>query len=592
VSPGAAAALRGTLVVFAALRLAALITTSMALWGLDAGRFTSFGATMALWLLPALALVPALGEPLDVALDRLARAIPRRAVPGLVALAAALLVFLLPDRVWFVGDFLLREGGIRMPGDFRLMFPQAQPLDVWLHHALPQALLARGVDTTLTARLVGAVEAGLLALLGVRFVAGLGLRGAPAFAAGSVVIAGGFLALFAGYSKPTIEVTVLAVATGVFGVETIRGGRSFLPAALAFAAALGFHRSALGLLPGLVVMLGLALRRHGLAPRRGEKLAALAVLALTLALFLPGLWRLFNSFDLATNFVSAEVRQQGGPLAAAFTPLRLLDLANLMLLHVPLALALPLLLAARPAAGAPDRAVLGALAALFAGHLPALLFVYVTQGPFRDWDANAGAFAALALLVATGLARQLAAGSRRGLASAAGLATLCATLTLIVAQHDLEGGLLRAHAFLAGPPERTPSQRLATLDWLGLRYLRLERFEASAAAFSRLSADAPHPRALVLEGTASLLADRPDMARGAFTRLTERDVRDPLGWFGLWLTAVRSGDSLRADTLERHVLAWPDSGPEMTRVMNHLEHYPGLWDLLPRSRAATPPGAP
>ncbi|MEO5617900.1 MAG: hypothetical protein ABIS67_09020, partial [Candidatus Eisenbacteria bacterium] len=524
--------------------------------------------------------------------------------------------------VWFVGDFLLREGAMRQSGDFRSMFPQAQPLDVFLHHRVPQALLARGLDTTLNARLLGAFEAGILALLAARFARGFGLRGAAAFAVGSAVFAGGYLALFAGYAKPTIEVCVLSVAVGVFGVEMLRGRRGALGMSIAFIAAVGFHRSALSLLPGVALFWLLALRRHGVPrERRIEFAVAAIVLAAGLGWFLPRLWQLFGAFDLATNFVSYEVRQQGGPLAAAFSGMRLLDLANLLVLHVPLVVSVPALVvgrgsgssgfAERPVAvsrnGAPP--IAPALAGLFAGHLPAVLFTYVTQGSFRDWDAHAGAFATLALWVAALLAscfaesvvRHPQAGALHlqaeggpavnrvpradgGLASACAVTAFAATLTLLVAQNDLGRGLGRARAFVTEPPARTESHQLATLDFLGLRYLRLERFGESADAFASLAQRAPHPRALVLHGTAALLARRNAEARDAFATLTHRDTTHSVAWLGLWLAAGRSGDSALAAAAGRRVLSYPDTSTEMERILRHLQHYPGLWTLMPRGR--------
>ena len=591
-------ALRASLLAFAALRLAGLLLPSMFLWGLDAGRFTSPLAAGLAWLVPLVALVPAVGGRLDRWRDRLSESFRAPTAWGAVvfALAVAGLVFLLPDRTWFVGDFLLREGAMREPDGFRRMFPQAQPLDVLVHWRLPQLLLARGVDSTLAARALGALEAALLALLARRFADRCGLRGAASLAVAGAIVAGGSLALFAGYSKPTVEVGLFAVAIAVFGAEAIRDGRGLLVVTLAFAAALGFHRSAVSLLPGVLVIGGLAIRRRGLRtgdPRReqrirGEMLAAAAVLVVALAFFLPRLWRLFTAFDLATNFTSHEVRTEGGPLAAAFSGLRLLDLGNLVLLHVPLILTLPVTLRVGRGVplppGTPDRGVLAGLAVLFLGHLPALLFVDVTQGPFRDWDAHTGAFAALGVLVAASLARFLAAGRGRGLASATLLAALGSTLTLVIAQHDLEGGLRRARAFLAGPPARTEAQRLATLDFLGLRCLRLERFGESADAFTALAADAPHPRALILRGTASLLAGRDAPAEDAFATLAARDSTQTVAWFGLLLAASRTGDSTVAHAAERRVLAYPDSGADMQSVLAHLDHYPRLWDLMPRSR--------
>ena len=32
------------------------------------------------------------------------------------------------------------------------------------------------------------------------------------------------------------------------------------------------------------------------------------------------------------------------------------------------------------------------------------------------------------------------------------------------------------------------------------------------------------------------------------------------------------------------VLAYPDSGVDMQMILLHLQHYPRLWDLMPRTR--------
>ena len=56
------------------------------------------------------------------------------------ALAAAALAWALPDRLWFVGDFLMRQGTVRVGEEFSRMFPQALPLDRLLHYGLPRFL--------------------------------------------------------------------------------------------------------------------------------------------------------------------------------------------------------------------------------------------------------------------------------------------------------------------------------------------------------------------------------------------------------------------------------------------------------------------
>jgi hypothetical protein len=572
--------LRAALIALAVLRLIPQLHASMYGWGVNWGRFVAPPAAMAEWLLLALPLVPAIGRRLDDAVERLCAAAASRAwlanlLPCAIVMA---LVLALPDHTWFTGDFVLRAGIVREPGGFERMFPQAQPLDRLLHYRLPHALLARGLDSDLAARLLGAIEAAALVALAARFARGLRLTGVAALAVATAVAGGGYLALYTGYGKPTIEVCLLTIAIGVFAAELVNEGRGYLAVVICFALALGLHRSALSLLPGVMAALGLAMAR-----RRGSRIEAglaLLLLAVTLAYFLPRLWRLFVSFDAATNFTSVEVERQGGMLRAAFSGLRLLDLANLIAMFAPLAFALPWLIPAARRARPLD-ALLAPLM-LFAGFVPALLFVTVTQGPFRDWDANAAAGAALALLVATALAETLRDPRARGLRMACALGVLAPTLLVLVSQNDLDRGLRRARAFLEEPPPRPEYQQLATLDFLGLRTLRLERWDASADAFGALAERAPHPRALVLHGTAALIANRDREAERSFQRMVERDSSQSLGWFGLWLSARRARDEAIADSAERRVLAYPDTSEAMNRILTHLQHYPKLWGLLPR----------
>ena len=88
----------------------------------------------------------------------------------------------------------------------------------------------------------------------------------------------------------------------------------------------------------------------------------------------------------------------------------------------------------------------------------------------------------------------------------------------------------------------------------------------------------------MLYGTAALLAARDAEARDAFAILTGRDSTHAVAWFGLWLAAERSGDSALAAAAERRVLAYPDTSAGMERILGHLQHYPGLWALMPRGR--------
>jgi hypothetical protein len=88
----------------------------------------------------------------------------------------------------------------------------------------------------------------------------------------------------------------------------------------------------------------------------------------------------------------------------------------------------------------------------------------------------------------------------------------------------------------------------------------------------------------MLEGVSALLAGRETQGLRAFERLVARDSNHAVGWFGVWLGATRTADSSLARLAERRVLAYPDTGREMANVLGLIQHYPGLWDLMPRGR--------
>ncbi len=589
----AARALWVTLVVLALARAGFALAPSMAGWGLNFSRFMDPALAWALWAAAAASLVPAFARRATAPLARLASlgARPPALAYALPALLAATLVTLLPDRVWFVGDFLLRVGILQEPEGFTRMFPQALPLDVLLHYRIPRTLgAALQFDPNQVARALGVLEAAALALLAVRFARGLGHRGPAAIATAAVVLLGGYFALYTGYGKPTIEVCLLALAVGVFGLDMVRHDRGLLAAGIATAAALGIHRAALGILPGFAAAWLLWLASHGRAGawRRPRALVALAVPVAALATLAPRLMRLFLGFDLAVNFRSAEVEQQGGMLRAALAPLKLMDVANVLVLLSPLALAVPVLLLAhgRRLPRGREALFLGTLALGFA---PSLLFVYVTQGPFRDWDAFAGAGAAISLLAAWLIGETLRSSPRRAwLAAPVLLAVMTPTLQVLVSHHDLDRGMARAVAFLAEPPRRTESQRIATWDFLGLRSLRLGRWADAADAYREVSLAAPHPRALVLWGTAAAINHDYADARRAFRALLERDPESPEGWLGLWIAAVPLGDSSAARAAGGRLRGYADDGPEMQRILVHLAHFPLLWENVKGPQVRSP----
>src|SRR5262249_5213565 len=138
----AALALWVVLAVLLAARAALAFVPSMWFWGLNVQRFLAPLPAWGPWALALLALIPPLARPLAPFLGRIGDELSRPRGAAVAALCAALLVLAFPDRVRFVGDFLLRQGTVEQAGQPAVLFPQALPLDVFLHYRLPSWLTA------------------------------------------------------------------------------------------------------------------------------------------------------------------------------------------------------------------------------------------------------------------------------------------------------------------------------------------------------------------------------------------------------------------------------------------------------------------
>src|SRR5689334_10845726 len=217
-----------TLAALLVARVLAVALPGMWLWGLNPPRVVNPVAAVFGLLIVAAALVPAMGGRLAPALAWLGGRTPP--CPWLAAAAWALVavgvVWALPDRTHFTGDFYLRELAVRMAMNPVALFPQALPLDVWLHHTLPLRLAAATHATANDiARAIGMAEAAVLGLLAAELPRRLSLRGSASCLASAAVLFGAYLGTLTGYGKACSELTVLGVAFAVFGIDAVQRGR-------------------------------------------------------------------------------------------------------------------------------------------------------------------------------------------------------------------------------------------------------------------------------------------------------------------------------------------------------------------------------
>jgi tetratricopeptide (TPR) repeat protein len=548
------------LVVLALLRAALAFTHSMWGWGPGVLRFIPPGVGVALWLLAALGLVPGVARRLEPAFARAGDAIARSSRVATLAWSAAavLTVALLPDRAWYLGDFLLRQGSVAVREADSSMFVQAGPLDLLLHYTLPRRVTdALPLDANAVARWIGALEAALLAWLAVRFARALGARGTAATAAAAVVLCGGYLGVFTGYGKAFSEMAVLTAAVGAFGLQVVRERRGLLPLGIAVALGLTLHRSALGFLPALALAWATWLahaRRAGTLGRSLRSPAVLAGLAVplgTLAWMAPGLLATLTGYDARVHYATPEVRAGGGVLQSALAGLRPLDLANLFLMLSPASLILLAAALPRGRAGVrpPGLPLLLALAVPFVVALP--LVVHPGQGIFRDWDDFAATGVALSLVVAWIAVSVIAgAGLRRWVGVSLALAALSSTLAWLVHHANPVRGPARVEAFVTEAPHRSGPERGLVWEYLGMIRLEREQWEPASQALARAAENSPSPAILRSWALAEAQAGRPAEAQRIYRRLLARDPDNIGAWYSLAAVSTQVDDYAAA----RHAL--------------------------------------
>jgi len=588
----AALALWITLALLAAARAALTFVPDMHAWSLNLQRFLAPAWAWTPWALAALALVPALAQRVEPAFRRAGDAIARGAwLAGLAAFAlGAGLAAALPDQVRFVGDFQLRMGAIDEAGPAGVIFPQAMPLDAFLHVHLPTLLMGAGrMDVNWAPRALGALEAGLLALLALAFARALALRGTAALAAAAAVFFGGYLGLYTGYSKVNGELVLLAVAVAAFGLQagcdpTARGSRRGL-LALGAALALGafLHRSVLGFVPAAAVAFGLALWMRPAAWREPATWVAAALPVAAFAFTLGRIVTTLTHFDPGMHLASPEVRSHGGLLGAMFAGTRAVDLPNVVVLLAPLAPALVTVALAWGRALPRGRAM-AVLIALVAPFVGLLLLVHPWQGVFRDYDTLSEAGITIALLTAWLVAETLhRVPSRAWIGVGVVLAAAAPSVQWLAHQTDVDRGLARVAALMTEPPARSPEERGKTWDYVGVRNFNREDWEQAARAFARAAETQPSPRVLVQWAMAETMRGDLPAAQRIYLRAIGRDSADVTAWQGYGVVSLRLGELENAHRAVLQLLRRDPSNAESRAALQEIER------LQARRAAGLPP---
>jgi len=542
-SPGAHA-LWLAMAVALALRALAAVLPGRWLWGVDLGRDLAPAAFLLPSALTAALLVPGIARPLARAIPAGARG--AAAMGLLLAAAMAACAWAFPDVIQFTGDSGMRHGAFASTDHPLLLVPQAMPGDLWLHWALPRWLDAHAHwPAERTDRALGALLAFLNGVAAWRLARARGFEGAAGLA---VMTAAGWtasLALFSGYAKSFVELGVVTLAAAAALAGVVRGGRGLVALGLLASAAIVLHRSGVLLLPAWLAGVALvAARERGAAWKRPALvLSALAPVA-TLAWLGPRLAHTVTDFDVA-HHVTHEGAAPAAVAAQLLAPLRLVDVADMLLLLVPV---LPLAFAflGRDANADEEphaRAGRLAFAALVVPPLLLALLLRPQQGLFRDWDVFVMTGVSIAAWIALAAGARLAREPRAAwLALPLALTAIVPSVQWLAHQSDPASALPRARALLAGPPARPADERARGFDRLSLLYLWRDDATDMAEACSLSVEAAPNPRVLAEWGMAETLRQRYDAAQAHYLRAVTLNPGFALGWKGVAATSSALGD--------------------------------------------------
>jgi tetratricopeptide repeat protein len=366
-------------------------------------------------------------------------------------------------------------------------------------------------------------------------------------------------------------VALVTVAVAVFGLRVIREGRGLLPLSLCVTLGLLIHRSALGLLPAMVMCSALAPRAEDPIVRwsRPRNWIAAVIPFVALATMLPRIAGAFATMD-PLLFTPPEVVSSGGILTGMFAGARGADLLNVVGLLSPLALVLPigLLGLGRWGVHAREGALLASLALPW---VVMLMFVHPPQGLFRDWDYFAAGAVSLSLMTAWLIS--LAARGARGWAWLCVPAVLgCAAPSIQWLMHNTARirGLDRIESYLREPPVRSGAERAKTWEFLGVRYAQLERWEHSAAAMAEAAAIAPSPGVLLQWAAAEQTSGNDHAAQTVYRRLIRVAPDETRAWYGLAYVSWRLGDLAESRRAAAGLLRLRPNDPQVRRIFEQV----------------------
>jgi len=381
----------------------------------------------------------------------------------------------------------------------------------------------------------------------------------------------------------------MAVAVATFGLRAAcdpsatgsRRGMLALGATLAAGAFL--HRSASGFVPAGLLAFALALAARPAALRAPATWAAIGLPVLAFSLTFDRVVKTLTTFDPGMHLASPEVTSQGGLLASMFAGTLAVDLPNVVVLLAPLAPILVLVALAwgRRLPRGREAALLVTLAAPFLGLL---LFVHPGQGVCRDYDTLAEAGITIALLAAWFAGETLRrAPAFAWVGVAVVLVAAAPSAQWLAHQADVDRGLARVAALMAGPPARSPEERGKTWDYVGVRNFNRERWDDAATAFARAAETQPSARVLTKWAMAETMRGDLRAAQRVYRRAITRDPAVAVAWQGYGVVSLRLGELDEAERAAVELRRREPGNPEVAAILGEVAR-------LRAARPASPAG--
>jgi hypothetical protein len=550
------------------------------LWAFDSMRYLEPWVAWSTWIVALLLLVPSIARRAMAIIEA-----PSRHAGLWVAALVGAATWTLSDQTWFIGDFLIRQASVEN-GSFSGNFEQALPGEILVHYVIPRLLATvLGSGVALYPRVIGALEAIVLAALGLRLARSLGFRGGAAVAATGLICGGGYLLMFTGLSRAGREMCLVVLAGAFAASRVVARGRGMI--ALSWLVLLGcfMHRCGPFLLPLWIV----AFRSWRAAAKPGRRisthrevagLAAFLAVAGVLGWMAVDRWLLY---DWARH-VDPTGTGSGGILHQWGASQHWIDLFDILVVLGPASLvAAPFVFPSLRRGEAGSRS--GIAVALAAPWVVAMLVARPQQGLIRDWDVFSAGGVALAVVVLFGFARTIRADSRSAwmLVATAGITSLF-TLQWMIHFHDPPRALARVNAYGATATFLPADTRARMLDFVGLRSMRLELWDRAAGAYRQAATLAPHRRVMISWGISETLRGSYADADSVFRVVLDANPRDPVAWVGRLGAARYVGDSVTIHEATRVIAGFEPGGAYRREIAMTLETFPGL---LPRAPGDT-----